>query len=271
MSKRKENKRKEDAEKVERQASTAAEQNSEEKTTGDTAVPAEESSNSSPSAGSDSVDSRSEEKNPEGEYAQEKGSGGEEDEKAKLKAQVEDLQARYMRAKAEQENYRKRVQRQVSEAQSDAKLKTVSEFLTVYDHFRLAMDHADDNTDFQTLKQGMDMIYTEFSKAFENLGLEEIDAEGKTFDPELHEAVGQESSDEVPEGHVLKQWQKGYQLDDRLIRPAKVIVSAGSVAKDASEEASASNENESEAGEGCAKTEESANETETSGSSWNEE
>jgi len=134
---------------------------------------------------------------------------------------------RYIRAKAEMENYRKRVQRDFGEIRTNTKLMTASEFLTVFDHFQMAMAHAEQNADFATLKQGMDMILAEFKKAFENLGIAQVDAVGKEFDPNEHEAVAQEHNDDVPEGQVLRQWKSGYRMGERLIRPATVVVSSG--------------------------------------------
>ena len=77
------------------------------------------------------------------------------------------------------------------------------------------------------LKQGMQMIMNEFSRAFEDLGVKEIEAVGKAFDPKLHDAVKSEASEEVPEGIVISQWKAGYKLGDRLIRPSSVVVSSG--------------------------------------------
>ena len=71
------------------------------------------------------------------------------------------------------------------------------------------------------------MIQQEFDKAFADLGVEKIDALNKEFDPKLHDAVAQEASDTVPAGIVLRQWNMGYRIGDRLLKPATVIVSSG--------------------------------------------
>ena len=73
----------------------------------------------------------------------------------------------------------------------------------------------------------MDMILNEFSRTFESLGVERVNAEGRPFDPNEHEAMAQEPSDEIPEGHVLRQWKCGYRMGERLLRPATVVVSSG--------------------------------------------
>jgi molecular chaperone GrpE len=68
------------------------------------------------------------------------------------------------------------------------------------------------------------MIYQQLKKVLTDAGLEEVDAAGKVFDPNLHEAISQQETDEVPEGHVVQQVRKGYKLRDRLLRPASVVV-----------------------------------------------
>ncbi len=143
-----------------------------------------------------------------------------------LQKQLAEANDKFLRAKAEHENYRKRVQREFGEIRQTTKLLTVSDFLSVYDHFQMAMSH-DQTADYEALKTGMKMIQSEFNKALENLGIETINAEGQVFDPNEHEAVAQEASDTVPAGQVLNQWKSGYRMSGKLIRPASVVVSSG--------------------------------------------
>ncbi len=144
-----------------------------------------------------------------------------------LGAQLEDFKDRYLRSRAELDNYRKRVAREFQAVRQASTTAVIEEFLRVFDHFEMAMAHADKTSDVDVLKQGMDMILSEFRKAFETLGVERIEAQGKEFDPRVHEAVAQEPSTDVPSGHVLKQWKCGFRLGDRLLRPASVVVSSG--------------------------------------------
>jgi len=144
---------------------------------------------------------------------------------------------KYLRAKAEFDNYRKRVQREFGEIREQAKLGTIQEFLPAFDFFQMALDHADQNADVNSLKQGMQMIATEFKRALEGLGVTTIDATGTVFDPDLHEAVAQEASTDVPEGHVISQWKCGFRIGERLVRPAAVVVSAGDVGEEPKEDA----------------------------------
>ena len=141
-----------------------------------------------------------------------------------LLAQAND---RFLRAKAEHENYRKRMQRELSEVRDQMKLLTIQEFLPVFDHFRMAVTHAEETADSHALKQGMDMIQSELERTLESLGVRPIPTRGAPFDPNLHDAVAQEHSDTVPEGHVLREWKNGFCLGDKLLRPAAVVVSSG--------------------------------------------
>jgi len=81
-----------------------------------------------------------------------------------------------------------------------------------------------DSASAQSLQTGVQMIYNQLKSTLAEAGLEEIDARGKVFDPNFHEAVSQQESSEVPEGHVTQQIRKGYKYRNRLIRPAGVVV-----------------------------------------------
>ncbi len=144
-----------------------------------------------------------------------------------LRRQLQEATDKQMRVRAELENFRKRMQREAGEVREYAKASTIEEFLTVFDHFQMAMDHMDQTPDASTIKQGMEMILGEFRKTFVNLGVEQINAQGRPFDPGEHEAVAEESSESVPAGIVLRQWKCGYRLGSRLLRPATVVVSSG--------------------------------------------
>ena len=134
---------------------------------------------------------------------------------------------RMMRARAELENYRKRIQREFGEIRNQVKLMTIQEFLPVFDHFRMALEHAAESDDVDALRQGMDLIYAEFERTLANLGVETVNAVGAEFNPNEHEAVAQEPSAEVPENCVIRQWKCGFRLNGQLLRPAAVVVSSG--------------------------------------------
>jgi molecular chaperone GrpE len=149
------------------------------------------------------------------------------DPKVELAEELAKAQEALLRSRADFDNYRKRIAREYQDVRNQAKINVISDFLPVYDYFQLAVTHAEQNADLNALKQGMQMILTEFKRAFDNLGAEEVNAAGQEFDARWHEAVAQENNAEIPEGQVLQQWKCGFRMGDTLIRPATVVVSAG--------------------------------------------
>jgi len=141
------------------------------------------------------------------------------------RALYEESREKALRRHAEFENYRKRTQREYGVVRAQTKASTIEEFLTIYDHFGMALSHGGE--DSSVLREGMEMIFAEFRRTFETLGVEELDTLGQPFDPAVHEALAQEASADVPEGHVLRQWKAGFRMGDKLLRPATVVVSAG--------------------------------------------
>jgi molecular chaperone GrpE len=153
---------------------------------------------------------------------------------AKLKEKIAELEAKLIEAEdktlrthAEYDNYRKRSFRELTDARTYAKSDTLIPILNVFDHFKMAVDAAEQSDDMNVIREGMKMINTEFAKAMEDFGLEEINAMGEKFDPNIHEALAKEPSEEE-EDTIIKQWRCGYKLGDRLLRPATVVVSTGS-------------------------------------------
>ena len=149
--------------------------------------------------------------------------------------QVSDLQARaakaeenwdrYVRSVAELENYRKRAVREKGEAIQFANEGLMQKLLPVLDNFDMALAAAHDpSTTVESLRTGITMIQGQLRQVLADAGLEDLNALGQAFDPNLHEAVAQQPSDQVPEGHVLHQVRKGYRLKGRLLRPAGVVV-----------------------------------------------
>jgi molecular chaperone GrpE len=132
-----------------------------------------------------------------------------------------------LRLNAEFDNYRKRVIRERDEIRINTRVDAVETIAPVLDHFELALNAAGDTQNVDALLEGMKMIQTEFEKALIALGVEVINAEGVEFDPNLHEAIANEVSEEVEKNIVIKQWRPGYKINNRLIRPATVVVSSG--------------------------------------------
>jgi molecular chaperone GrpE len=95
------------------------------------------------------------------------------------------------------------------------------------DNFELGLDAAKSASDPASILQGMDMVHKQLQEFLRSNGLEEVSAEGEAFDPNRHDAVAQEFSADVPEGHVIRRMRKGYKIKDRLIRASSVVVSKG--------------------------------------------
>lgn len=137
---------------------------------------------------------------------------------------------RYLRARADFENYRKRMAREFTEVRDNAQQQTLAEFLGIYDFILLAVEHAETASDMDAIRQGLKMIFAEFERTFANLGVKLIETLNQDFDPNLHEAISQEASPDIPEGQIIRQWKPGFTLGNRLLRPASVVVSSGKTA-----------------------------------------
>jgi molecular chaperone GrpE len=133
---------------------------------------------------------------------------------------------RLLRTTADFDNYKKRALREKQDAVKFANEALLQKLIPVMDNFEMAMAAAgttQGNTS-QSLQAGVNMILSQFKSVLGEAGLEEVDASGKPFDPNFHEAVSQLESTDVPEGQVMQQIRKGYRLKERLLRPATVIV-----------------------------------------------
>src|SRR5438552_18230005 len=142
-------------------------------------------------------------------------------------AKTDEHWERLLRTTADFDNFKKRAGREKQEAIKFANEGLLQKLVPVLDNFDMALSAAQtDQTDAaQSLQTGINMIYQQLRNALLEAGLEEIDAADKPFDPNVHEAVSQRETAEVPEGHVVQQMRKGYKLRDRLLRPASVVVS----------------------------------------------
>ena len=131
-----------------------------------------------------------------------------------------------MRTAAEFDNFRKRAAREREESLRYANQSLLEDLLPVLDNFEMGMMAAAQEKD-SMIYIGMDMVRRQLGDFLENCGAKVVEAEGCEFDPNLHDAVAQEASAEVPEGRVLRVTRRGYLLRDRLLRPAGVVVSTG--------------------------------------------
>ena len=141
-------------------------------------------------------------------------------------AKADEHWERLLRTAADFENYKKRAAREKHEAARHAKEALLQKLIPVLDSLDMALASAQGAPDqaVQSLRTGVNMIHQQLRDALKETGLEEINAVGQRFDPNLHEAVSQEETKDAPEGQVVRQLRKGYRLRERLLRPATVVV-----------------------------------------------
>ena len=131
---------------------------------------------------------------------------------------------RLLRIQADFDNYKKRLDRDKLEFIKFANEDIIVEILKILDDFERAVKAGKTKHDFDILYKGIEMIYKDLKEFFKQKGVQEIEAEGRLFNPHEHEAMMQEETDEHDEDHVIEEFQKGYTLSGRVIRPAKVKV-----------------------------------------------
>jgi len=141
-------------------------------------------------------------------------------------AKADERWERLLRTTADFDNFKKRAAREKQDAIKFANESLIQKLIPVLDNFDMALAAAqsEQTEATQSLQTGINMIYQQLRNVLVESGLEEVDAAGKAFDPNLHEAVSQQETNEVAEGHVVQQLRKGYKLRDRLLRPATVVV-----------------------------------------------
>ncbi len=164
----------------------------------------------------------------------ETGDGGEgSDEFERLRERLEEAEARaseywdrIMRMEAEKDNIRKRAEKDITSARRQALEKFATEMLAVRDSLELGYDAANqEDADLEKIREGTELTLKMLTQALEKFNIEQINPSGEKFDPELHQAMStQEADAEHPANTVTTVVQKGYRLEDRLLRPALVIV-----------------------------------------------
>ena len=135
---------------------------------------------------------------------------------------IAELNERIVRLTADFDNFRKRAQREKDEARQFANQGLLEKLLPVLDNFEMALTAVKDAD--PSVRDGVQMILDQLLGVLKESGVEPVDAMGQSFDPNLHEALSQEETTEVEEGTVVQQVQRGYKLNDRLVRPARVVV-----------------------------------------------
>lgn len=146
--------------------------------------------------------------------------------------QLEALNDRYLRLAAEFENFKRRALKERQDLHSYANENLIKELLPTVDNLERAVGHArQEESDRESLLEGVELTYRSLLQLLEKLGVQRIEPEGESFDPAVHEAIRQVPSDEHEPGIVIEVFQRGYKLKDRLIRAALVAVSSGSASE----------------------------------------
>lgn len=132
---------------------------------------------------------------------------------------------RLLRTAADFDNYRKRVRRDINEAERRVQEDLLKALLPTFDNLERAASHAESSPDVKALAEGLQMVLRQFQDTLAGLGIERVMTEGRVFDPAEHEAVQHVQTDEVPPGAIVRELQGGYRWQGRLLRPAMVVVS----------------------------------------------
>lgn len=141
-----------------------------------------------------------------------------------IQAQADEYLDGWQRARAEFANYKRRIEREQAEARDRIAGNTLIRFLGVMDDLERALKDRPSDGDAASWAEGIELIYRKLSALFIAEGVEEILADGTSFDPALHEALSHEESEEHAEGQVIEVVQRGYRMGDRVLRPALVRV-----------------------------------------------
>jgi len=140
-------------------------------------------------------------------------------------AEAKESYDRFLRISAEFENYKKRTRREVEDFRKYANESLIKDLLSVVDNLERAVESSNTDSANDQLREGVDLTLKEILKIFEKYQVEPIEALEKAFDPTVHQAVSQEVSEAHPENTVIREFQRGYTIHGRLLRPAMVVVS----------------------------------------------
>jgi len=154
------------------------------------------------------------------------GNAGSDDAMAGLQADLDRFRDLALRSQADFENYKKRSAREKEDAVKYANSSLLQRLVSILDNFELGLAAAKTDGTHSPIYSGMVLVQKQLNDLLEENGLQAIEAENEKFDPNLHEAIAHEPS-ETAEGTVIRQARRGYRFKDRLLRPARVVVSSG--------------------------------------------
>lgn len=144
-----------------------------------------------------------------------------------IKKEVTDLRDKYARLQAEWDNYRKRTAAERKQERIRASENLVTDLLPVLDDLERAIKHAKDSGEGGSLTEGVEAVQTKFLQILGKHKVEQIEADGQPFDAMVHQAVGTQEDDSVPEETVVQVYQQGYKMGDKVLRPSMVVTSTG--------------------------------------------
>lgn len=147
-----------------------------------------------------------------------------EEELEQLRQENAELLEKLQRVSADYANFQKRAPKQIAEAVAFEKERIVKSVLPAMDNFEHTLSHAESAENVEAIAKGVRIIYDQMLDVLKSHNVEQIKSLGEKFDPSMHQAVMQTRDEEKEDGVVLEEYQKGYKLDDRVIRPAKVVV-----------------------------------------------
>jgi molecular chaperone GrpE len=153
--------------------------------------------------------------------------GETEDPTAGLQADLDRFRDLAMRSQADFENYKKRSAREKDEAIKYANTSLLEKLVPIIDNFELGLAAAKSEGEKSPIYSGMNLVFKQLNEFMVNNGVEPIEAVGQKFDPNFHEAIAHEPSQEFPENTVIRQTRRGYRFKSRLLRPSSVVVSSG--------------------------------------------
>lgn len=145
----------------------------------------------------------------------------------KAQAEAAEMKSRYLRSVADMENFRKRIAREKQDIIRSAAAGVIESLLPVLDNMKLGLQAADNHPEAKDVTIGFKMVDDQLKKTLSDQGLEELIPDGDAFDPNLHECIAHQPSEDIEEDRVIQTVRAGYRLNDRLIRAANVIVSSG--------------------------------------------
>jgi molecular chaperone GrpE len=153
--------------------------------------------------------------------------GGLEADLVVAQAEAKSNKTRLLRTAADYENFRRRTAKEKDDLERFASMRVIREFLPVIDNLERALKHGpeDEEAPVTSLREGVDMVMKQFKQALAKQGVVGFDSEGEMFDPQIHEAIQQVDTNDHPTGTIVNEFQRGYHIHDKLLRPALVVVS----------------------------------------------